>query len=392
MSKRFNWCTLYTVLWCFMHLKGVLYSADFISVAVYWLIMLMSLFYFMKVIIRPTNLPVLKVLNVLTIMLIIYGVFNIMFESPIVTSWNIIPTDFYLKNLLNSLLPIYTYYYFAKKGYISKKWIISFALIFLVIAFGRYNVSLQKAMELKLAGADEVTNNAGYYFVALMPLACFFSKRLLFQYLYLAVCMIMIVVAMKRGAILVGGVCMVFFLYRAISSSSSWKKFMYIILSVLIVLGAYYFVLYQLETNLYFQSRLEATLEGNSSRRDELYMTFLDMMFDRNILYILFGQGADSTVRLGPNYAHNDWLEIGVNQGILGILVYAFFMFKLFRFWSSISRNVTLKTAMGMIVIIVFLKSIFSMSVNNLDIYVSLVLGYSMAWYNKSRMTRHLTI
>lgn len=392
MPRKFNWCTLYTLLWCIMHLKGVLYSTDIISVAVYWLIMLMSLFYFIKVIIRPTNLPILKALNLLTVMLILYGVFNIVFEAPIVTSWNIIPTDFYLKNILNSILPIYTYYYFAKNGYITKKWVIYFALTFLIIAFGRYMVGLQKAMELRMKDANEVTNNAGYIFVALMPLACFFNKRPLIQYLYLAVCMIMIISAMKRGAILVGSACMVLFLYRTISTTSSWKKFVYIILSVAIVIVAYYFVMHQLESNLYFQSRLEATLEGNSSSRDKLYTIFFDMMFDRNFFCLLFGQGADSTIRLGPNYAHNDWLEIGVNQGFLGILIYAFFIIQLFKFWISMSGKTFLKTAMGMVVIILLLKSLFSMSINNLEIYVSLVLGYSMALYNQRRIVKHQSI
>lgn len=392
MSKRFNWCTLYTSLWCIMHLKGVLYTADAISVAVYWLIMLMSLFYFMKVIIKHTHLTLLKALNILTIMLIIYGVFNILVESPIVTSWNIIPTDFYLKNILNSLLPIYTYYYFAQNGYITKKWIRCFALIFLGVAFGRYIVRLHKAMEITMAGADEVTNNAGYIFLALMPLACFFDKRPVFQYLYLTVCMIMIVAAMKRGAILIGIVCMILFLYRAISSASNWKKIVYIVLSVAIVLITYYFVLHQLETNQYFQSRLEATLEGNSSSRDKIYTIFYDMMFDRDIFYMLFGQGADTTVRFGPNYAHNDWLEIGVNQGFIGVLIYAFFMIQLYKFWKAIHGNTILKSAMGMVLVIILLKSIFSMSVNNLEIYVSLIFGYSMAWYTKNRIERRQTI
>lgn len=392
MPKKFNWCTLYTLLWCIMHLKGVLYSADGVSVAVYWLIMLMSLFYFTKVIIKPTRLPILRALDALTIMLILYGIFNILFEVPIVTSWNVIPTDFYLKNILNSLLPIYAYYYFAKNGFITKKWIISFALIFLAIAFGRYIVSLHKAMELWMAGENEVTNNAGYIFVSLMPLACFFNKRPLFQYIYLAVCMVMIVAAMKRGAILVGGVCMILFLYQTITSSSSWKRYIYIGLSIAILCAAYYFVLYQLDTNVYFQSRLEATLEGNSSERDVLYGIFYDMMFDRNIFYILFGQGADTTVRFGPNYAHNDWLEIGVDQGIIGIIVYALFIIQLFRFWFAIPVKTILKTAMGMVVAIFFLKSIFSMSVNNLDIYVSLVLGYSMAVYSPKRLARRMAI
>lgn len=387
MSKRFNWCTFYTALWCTMHLKGVLYTADSFSVAVYWMVMLMSLFCFVKVIFKPTRLPVLKALNVLTVMFVLYGTFNILFEKPIVTGWNVIPTDFYLKNLLNSILPIYAYYYFAEQGYITKKWIITFTLIFIAIAFGRYTVSLHKAMELQSKQAEDVTNNAGYVFVALMPLACFLNKRPLVQYFYLGVCMVMIIFAMKRGAVVVGCACMAVFLYRSIITTTRWKRVLYILLSVAIVVIAYYFFLKEVETNSYFQSRLDATLEGNSSRRDELYAIFFDMIFDRDFIYILFGQGADSTVRLGPNYAHNDWLEIAVNQGVVGVLIYAFFIIQLLRFWIAIPNKTFLKTAVGMVFAIFFLKSIFSMSINNSEIYVSLVLGYSMAMYKQKSLS-----
>ena len=379
MTQKINYCTVYTMLWCLMHLKGVLYHADIISVIFYGMVMLMSLYCFGKVLLLTNQPTIIKVLNVLTIMFILYGGMNIIAGGAIHTSWNIIPADFYLKNILNSILPIYAYYYFAKNGYITKKWIFVFAFIFLAIGLGRYYVGMQKAMALRMFDTDEVTNNAGYIILALMPLACFFNKRPILQYAYLAVCMLLIVGAMKRGAILIGVLCLVLFLFRFISSVPKKQKVIYLLLSVVIVCVSYYYILYMIDTSAYFDQRIQDTLNGHSSQRDTLYSYFLNFMFDRNIFFILLGQGADTTVRFGPNYAHNDWLEIGVNQGLLGVAIYTFFMYQLFAFWQRAPKKSTMDTALGMIFIIFFCKSFLSMAVNNMELYISLVLGYSIA-------------
>lgn len=379
MEKKINFCTIYTLLWCFMHLKGVLYQSDIIAVACYGIVMLFSIVLFFNVFISSSRIPFLNALNALTFMMIIYGGINILFGGDIVTSWNVIPSDFYLKNALNSLLPIYSYYYFAKNGYITKKWIITFSFIFLAVALGRYYVEQQKAMTLRMANAEEVTNNAGYIIVMVMPLACFLNKRPGLQYAYLAICMVLIVTAMKRGAIIVGALCLIFFIIKSISGVSKKRKFVYLLLSVGIICVAYYFVLNQLESNAYFASRLNSTLEGNSSQRDVLYMNFFNMIFDRNLFYFIFGQGADATLRHGPNYAHNDWLEIGVNQGLIGIIIYAIFYYQLYKLIKALPQKSIISISLGMVAIILITKSLFSMSVNNMQIYASVVLGYAIA-------------
>lgn len=378
-SVGINYCTIYTILWCLIHLKGVLYSSDAISVILYGIVMLMSLYFFIVVLISDNQPKIIKSLNMISCLLIFYGLLNIIIGGDVKTSWNVIPSDFYLKNILNSVLPIYSYYYFAKNGYITKKWILVFTAIFLLISFGRYYLSLHKAMALKMSDESEVTNNAGYIILSLLPLVPFLYKKPILQYFFIAICAILIVAAMKRGAILICIICIVFFFLRSLSGVSMAKKIMYVILSCILIFSVYYYVIDLMATNTYFEKRIEDTIQGNTSQRDTLYATFLNFMFDRNIFFVLFGQGADTTIRIGPNYAHNDWLEIGVNQGLLGVTIYAIFMYSIFCFWLSLKKSKVLYTAIGIVFIILFVKSFISMSINNIEIYIALVIGYAIA-------------
>ena len=76
-------------------------------------------------------------------------------------------------------------------------------------------------------------------------------------------------------------------------------------------------------TNDYMMHRLEQTLEGNSSGRDVIYTTAWHAWFDCNNLgHYLFGFGYLGTIchPLMHGYmAHNDWLEILVDYGLVGV-------------------------------------------------------------------------
>ena len=93
----------------------------------------------------------------------------------------------------------------------------------------------------------------------------------------------------------------------------------------------------------------------------------------------MIGHGADGTIRLGDNYAHNDWLEIGVNQGLLGIGVFTVFWLSLKKFWKSAKSYNTLFIAVGMFFVVNFSRTFFSMSINDMKIFCTCVLGYAMA-------------
>ena len=130
--------------------------------------------------------------------------------------------------------------------------------------------------------------------------------------------------------------------------------------------------------------RIEDTLSGNSSGRDNLY-TFFWNYFTENadFTHYLLGRGANGTLEIYYNYAHNDWLEIAVNQGLLGIIIYAFYWFCFYKTWKH-AKNIDSKTILVLTALIFFAKTLFSMSYADMSYVSTSVLGYALATVNKT--------
>ena len=91
--------------------------------------------------------------------------------------------------------------------------------------------------------------------------------------------------------------------------------------------------------NDYFQTRLTSTLEGNSSGRDEIYSHIWNVFNNSNMFHYLFGYGAQGSFIMTAKFAHSDWLELLINQGLLGFIIYinyiiiiSFFPINMLRF------------------------------------------------------------
>ena len=240
----------------------------------------------------------------------------------------------------------------------------------------------EKAIEILLSqdtDREEVTNNAGYMFVALIPMFVFLKKKPVFQYLLMAVSAYFIITAMKRGAILVGGLSFAYFFYSSTRKISMRKKVLYLFLIGLFITFCYFYVNYMLESSAYFESRVNDTIEGNDSSRSSLYSDFWNKIFSEgNIFTFLLGRGADATIRYGENYAHNDWLEIAMDLGLLGIISFIIFWKNFYNFWKSFKNDPTLYLLVGICFIQMFSKTLFSMSINKIEISLSCVLGYAI--------------
>ena len=384
MKNLFNACNIYTFLWLIINVKGVLYDSDLFSVIVYLIVTAMAVYYATLCLLRKNNPKVVRIYNVLFVVLVLYGILNFFIGGDTKLATHAIPKDFYLQNVVKSMLPFYAYYEFARKGLITRKWICTFSIAFLAATIGFYFYKQEQIILEAVVSDDGVTNNVGYIFVALLPLFCFWENKRIVQYLLLAICMVFIVLSMKRGAILIGAICILFFVYTTLKqvSHASFKR-MIVFLSltgVLFFLG-YHFIMGLLDTNDFFISRVNETLEGDSSSRDVLYTHYLNLYWnDSNIIEYLIGRGADGTLRSGYNYAHNDWLEILINQGLLGIILFFIFWLRLYQLWAQTQESI-LKNAFGMCCLILFLKTLFSMSINDMPIYSTLILGIGVAAY-----------
>ena len=386
-----NPCNIYLSFLTFYLIQGVMIptGGTVFSQLILSCAMLMGIYYTVKTICLP-NIPVYFTgLNMLFFMFIIYGIL-LLFSNHhyiIIFSWSEVPNSTFLKNIFLSLPNVYVFYYFSRKGYLTEKALKKWVIVFLASSVFRYidnQMAFLNMMQLKGVQTKEMTNNMGYLFVALMPTIAVFKDNVRIQYGILILCMAFIMMAMKRGAIIVGTIMLIYILYFNYKYNKNVSKRKVIVFSLFIIVAAYFITEYMLESSDYFMSRIEQTKEGNSSGRNALYERYWNhFKNETDILKYLLGNGANATLGIGVNYAHNDWLEIAIDEGVLGLVIYCIYWFCFWRTIASIKYNITAKLVLTLTFISFLIMTVFSMSYTEYSIYSCSVFGYYLAHYKE---------
>lgn len=386
-----NPCNIYLSFLTFYLIQDVMIptGGTVFSQLIIFCAMLMGIYYTVKTICLP-NIPVYFTgLNMLFFMFIIYGIL-LLFSNHhyiIIFSWSEVPNSTFLKNIFLSLPNVYVFYYFSRKGYLTEKALRKWVIVFLASSVFRYidnQMALLNMMQLKGVQTKEMTNNMGYLFVALMPTIAVFKDKVRIQYGILILCMAFIMMAMKRGAIIVGTIMLIYILYFNYKYNKNVSKRKVIVFSLFIIVAAYFITEYMLESSDYFMSRIEQTKEGNSSGRNALYERYWNhFKNETDIFKYLLGNGANATLGIGVNYAHNDWLEIAIDEGVLGLVIYCIYWFCFWRTIASIKYNITAKLVLTLTFISFLIMTVFSMSYTEYSIYSCSVFGYYLAHYKE---------
>ena len=386
-----NPCNIYLSFLTFYLIQGVMIptGGTVFSQLILFCAMLMGIYYTVKTICLP-NIPVYFTgLNMLFLMFIIYGIL-LLFSNHhyiIIYSWSEVPNSTFLKNIFLSLPNVYVFYYFSRKGYLTEKALKKWVIVFLASSVFRYidnQMALLNMMQLKGVQTKEMTNNMGYLFVALMPTIAVFKDKVRIQYGILILCMAFIMMAMKRGAIIVGTIMLIYILYFNYKYNKNVSKRKVIVFSLFIIVAAYFITEYMMESSDYFMSRIEQTKEGNSSGRNALYERYWNhFKNETDIFKYLLGNGANATLGIGVNYAHNDWLEIAIDEGVLGLVIYCIYWFCFWRTIASIKYNITAKLVLTLTFISFLILTVFSMSYTDYSIYTCSVFGYYLAHYKE---------
>ena len=383
MFKYINPFNIYILLWLGYTLCSNLYPGTSLSQMSLLLIMIISIYYTFKANVRYRLPKYFKALNILLIMFTIYGLLYFMFgEKHIITEgiYFEVPKIEYLKNIYMSMLPIYPFFVFSRKGYITEPKIMFLSLIFIVISIFLYYWKWYEFMYADMYGRTEMTNNMGYRFVALFPLLFYWRKHSIIQYLLGTLIMAFIFMSMKRGAILVATFCMIYFFYNTVKYASGARKIIIISLILGLIVGAVYYIGDMLLSSDYLQKRIYDTLEGNASNRQDMYPMIMEhFMHKASILEVFLGGGVNTTIEVVNNYAHNDWFEILLNQGILGLIIYCFYWKCLYRTWKMLKREDLIKMTIGMFIIVYFVASMFSMSYAAMNISATICLGHCLS-------------
>lgn len=383
----FNRCDIYIGGWYLYYLQGILYpSGGVLSQLLLLCLLLLSLYIFIKENIKGRLPLFMKSVNALFGMFALYGLCLILGGKELFINHEIVANFTYLKAICISLLPMFVFYHYTKTGRLTEKRLMVYSLLCVVVAclsfWDNYNTMLQKAL-LRSSSQTEFTNNAGYGFVVILPLLYVWRRHVFVQYLMLFVLSCFVFMAMKRGAILILCVCIVVFLFKYLKSLKGKKRLGAIFLLIgLCGIGMYYLFSFY-ENSDYFQQRVMATLEGESSGRDDLYFNLFNAWTNFDFLSLVFGNGANATIDVTGNYAHNDWLELLINQGLLGVVLYGIYFICLYVEIRK-AKEKGIKLPLLLIFLILFMASLFSMSYNSISYCLSLSLGYYLYHNNVS--------
>lgn len=371
---------IYTLLWSVYFLQGTVFShyGGGMAQMILVLLLLFSIFCFFYVNINYNINSYLKALNYLVVMFTVYGVIRILLNEIIIGDRLVAEIPFYyLKNVYISLLPIYVYYLFAKVGILEQKHLQLYLCLFLIVVTFSYIDNYRQASLRK--ESEEVTNNMGIRFMTLIPMLFFLEKKRLLQYAALVYILTFVVMGMKRGAILLAVVLTIYFLYHSLKEASQKEKLYLLLLSIAAIVLICLVVADLMDNSAYFNHRVQQTLEGNSSGRDSIYSTLWHAFLENGSLFhCLLGFGADSTVQFCGTSAHNDWLELLINNGLLGIVLYVGYWWK-FASLKNIIEDENTRCAAVAYCITFFMLTLYSMSYNNMDIFCTMGLGYCVA-------------
>ncbi len=309
--------------------QGSLYeSSSLISKSALLLIFLISGFYLTKtLLIKNKNNSFFYAWTLLLLINVAGFIFTANLTSATHTAM--------FKRILGCMLPFYPFYFFAIFGLLESKHLVRFLLMMLPVMILQFFV--HRTQVLLEMGGDEATdmvNNVAYTFVRLMPFVFLIKKRKLASFALMLIMSIFVIQGAKRGAIISAGLVLIIFYYFQMRTVEKRNRFKGNLAALIGVVVLSIFVYNYFLENEFLINRMLSLAEGRTSGRTLLYSRILEgWSGSSNLLNLLFGYGFAASIELtGINVAHNDWLELLSNFGLLGVGIYIYLFYAAARY------------------------------------------------------------
>lgn len=292
-----------------------------------------------------------------------------------------------IKNTLGCMLPFYPFYYFTRKGELKEKQLIRFALLILPVFIFRFLVNQRTYMTTFDRDANEVVNNLAYAFTGLIPYVFLIKNKRLPSGAFMLVILLFVIQGSKRGAIIAASIGLIlYFYYQIIISEKRYRITNYVSAFIIIILLST-FAYRTVISNEFVLDRMTSMMQGGTSNRTYLYtIIFRNWYAGNNLLNLLFGYGlAGSIVLTGGGLAHNDWLEILSNFGLIGIFSYIFLFYSAVKTALAKEWLLDKKIVMLTMVSMWFFITLISMWYTSLDYFTNAILfGYLMGNFSRN--------
>lgn len=195
-------------------------------------------------------------------------------------------------------------------------------LFFIIFVFSLYFFWQGKLLQSSFSGGMEAATNAIYCLVTIVPFLMFLKKKWL-RLVLLLIVFVSTVFSSKRGATII----MMIALIPTMNSVFSGMKNKRLKRTLIVVIGALIVFALFAVANTYVSGRLldrfSSIEETGGSGRQMIWENTMDNFRTSSFSGQLFGHGPRGVQQLGmATAAHNDFLEVLYDYGILGLIVY----------------------------------------------------------------------
>lgn len=375
---------LLILLWIYFS-QGVLYnSGSIISQITLLIVILISLYYLIITLFSKKNKSLFY--KSWTALLIInsLGYFVALFDITNYAMYNM------YKSILISSLPFYPFYYLTYKEKLTSKNLTYFFLFIFPVVILQFYKKSQEILDESGSDTVNVVNNISYTFVALMPFIFLIKKRKILSIFFMLISIFYVIQGAKRGALISGVFSLIiysYYLFKTIENDNkikALKNYLVIFIGIILII---YFAIDYLGQNEALLDRIQDLKNGETSGRDTIYTNIFNAWLDSESFFnLIFGYGYAASLRLSGKglFAHNDWLELLSNFGLIGVFIYAAIFIACIKYIISSNHGIDKKLIMCAILCSWILSTLFSMSYTSNNGYLkAILLGYLLG--NKSK-------
>lgn len=266
----------------------------------------------------------------------------------------------------------------------------AFAAIFIFLVyyyFESYTIRLQNLYAL--------SNSSGYVILYFLPLVlCINNEKI--KLIAILTTISVIFLTYKRGGIIALGSAL--FVYWFIKSyidgaEAKWNyRTLIVSVALLMLLSCLcYYVFISMDGNDKLLARFQNIAEDEGSGRLDVYDCTWNMILESDVIGLMFGHGWNATMRDSflKLSAHNDFLEIIYDFGVIVVSIYVYLLIRLLYYLKFLIKKHSCYAApFAASVIIFFINSM----VSHIFIYSSYLTVFTLFWGYVYAKNKHLKI
>lgn len=201
-----------------------------------------------------------------------------------------------------------------------------------------YYVTFQSVKAFLMFNTDDTALiSTAYYALFLMPFA-FMIKRKWLMWFLICIIFLTVVLSSKRAGFISFIGALVVYTYFTIKNNNKGirSRLKYILVFIIVgIIGFYIFNSYIATNDIHLLDRLANLQEDGGSGRDMVYDYTWNLLLKSDLISLMFGHGFNTVVQYSflNLSAHTDFLETPFDYGIIGLIVYIIFYFRLFKYY-----------------------------------------------------------